>query len=183
MDIIGVDYSITSPAICVGKARDSYSRLRLFGMSDVKKRIGTFCGNIFIEEKLSDDLFHTDIEKYEFISEEVMRHVKRRNTLVVIEGYSMASTGKVFNLAENVGVLKYRLHKAGVDYIVPSPKTVKKFATGSGNADKYDMVNAFNDASGWDIRAEFQDEGKNIKAPITDVVDAYWMFRYGAASS
>ena len=30
---------------------------------------------------------------------------------IAIEGYSMGSKGKVFNIAENTGVLKYKIYK------------------------------------------------------------------------
>ncbi len=48
----------------------------------------------------------------------------------LLEGYSFGSKGKVFHIAENTGILKYKIHNMGVPLEVIPPTTVKKFATG-----------------------------------------------------
>ena len=46
--------------------------------------------------------------------------------LVVIEDYSLGSSGRTFDLAENCGLLKYFLYFLKVQYIVVSPSANKK---------------------------------------------------------
>ena len=65
-----------------------------------------------------------------------------------MEGYSFGSTGRVFNIAENTGILKYNLWAALIHFDVLAPTTVKKFATGSGSASKVDMFNQFVEENG-----------------------------------
>ena len=47
--------------------------------------------------------------------------------LVFIEGYSFGSKGQaVFQIAENCGILKYRLQQMMIDYDTVVPSVVKK---------------------------------------------------------
>lgn len=55
---------------------------------------------------------------------------------VAIEGYSFGSKGAVFNIGEHGGVLRLALKLSNRRWIVVPPQTLKKFATGSGAADK-----------------------------------------------
>lgn len=62
---------------------------------------------------------------------------------VAIEGYAFGAKGKVFHIAENTGVLKYRLHQTGIPVEVIPPSAIKKQASGKGNANKEEMYKAF----------------------------------------
>lgn len=61
-------------------------------------------------------------------------------TLATIEGYSFGSKNNQFYLGEWGGVARLCLHEAGVPYIVVPPTSLKKWTTGSGNADKIAMA-------------------------------------------
>lgn len=96
---------------------------------------------------------------------------------VAIEGYAFGAVGRVFQIAENAGLLKYKLWKEGIEYTVPAPTEIKKFATGKGNANKDMMLEAFNEETGVDIRAKLDIiKGYN---PISDIVDAYYIAKFG----
>ena len=97
---------------------------------------------------------------------------------VTIEGYSMGSKGKVFHIAENTGLLKYKLWKHNIPFDTPAPTTVKKFATGKGNAPKERMYECFEATTGWDLESLL--DCRRDKNPVSDVVDAYYMATYGA---
>jgi Holliday junction resolvasome RuvABC endonuclease subunit len=61
--------------------------------------------------------------------------------LVAIEGYSYASHGRsTVSLAELGGIVRYGLWCEGIIYIDVPPSTLKKYATGKGNADKGAML-------------------------------------------
>ena len=85
----------------------------------------------------------------------------RYRTKVFIEGYSFGfSKGQaVFQIAENCGILKYRLQMSPTmlyDTIVPS--VVKKYASGKGNADKQLMYDSFKEHTKKDLMKMFDME-------------------------
>lgn len=61
---------------------------------------------------------------------------KLRAELVVIEGYSYGSAGNAKDIVELGGALRYRMWAAGLVVLEVPPSTLKKWATGKGNADK-----------------------------------------------
>lgn len=71
------------------------------------------------------------------------RHCVDMPRLVVIEGYSMGrqsgSQGVAQQLGELGGVVRLALFEAGVPFVDVSPASLKKYATGKGNASK-DLV-------------------------------------------
>lgn len=56
-----------------------------------------------------------------------------------LEGYSIDSVNRPFDLGEVGGLVRLSLHDAGIPFIVVSPKQLKQFVTGTGNAKKEDM--------------------------------------------
>lgn len=63
--------------------------------------------------------------------------------LVVIEGYAWGAKGSsVISLGELGGVVRVALADSGFTYVEVNPSTVKKFATGKGNAKKDEMLAA-----------------------------------------
>lgn len=62
--------------------------------------------------------------------------------LVVIEGYSFNRNPSMWQLAELGGVIRYALWEVDIVPVVIPPSTLKKFATGKGNAKKEDMLAA-----------------------------------------
>ena len=60
---------------------------------------------------------------------------------VVLEGYSFGSQGRsVYQIAELGGVVRYMLWVEGMPFVDVPPGTLKKFATGKGNAQKDAMI-------------------------------------------
>ena len=86
----------------------------------------------------------------------------------------------MFQIAENGGILKYRLQKRFTcKTIVPS--VVKKLATGKGNADKQKMYEAFTKTQGVNLMKAFDQQ--TLNNPITDIVDSYYIMRAGFENS
>lgn len=92
--------------------------------------------------------------------------------LVVLEGYSMGSRGRaVFNIGEWGGVARLTIYQAGIPFVEVPPSTLKKFATGRGNAPKPDLRMELYKRSGLDVADD-------------NAVDALWLLaaareRYG----
>ncbi len=85
------------------------------------------------------------------------------------ENYAYAATGRVFNIGENTGILKYKLFQNHMMFDTVVPGTVKKFATGKGNAKKDQMRDAFVEDTGIEL-------GK-IKQ-WSDIADSYWIAKW-----
>jgi len=82
----------------------------------------------------------------------------------------------VFHIAENLGLLKYKLKIDFCwDYTLLAPSVIKKFATDKGNANKEMMLSAFQGDTGVNLAELFE---SNAKSPISDVVDAYFICKY-----
>jgi len=60
--------------------------------------------------------------------------------LVVLEGYSYESDGRLFEIGEWGGVIKVELYVRNIPLTIATPKQIKKFASGDGSADKKKMI-------------------------------------------
>ena len=94
---------------------------------------------------------------------------------MLLEDYAYAATGRVFNIGENTGILKYRLARSDINIYTVTPNEVKKFATGKGNANKELMLSNFITQTGVDVREIMDYAGEN---PISDIVDSYYICKY-----
>ena len=102
---------------------------------------------------------------------------------VFIEGYAFATSGKshVRSVAENTGLLKYKMHKIRQNFFSVPPSKIKKYATGKGNANKELMYNAFCEEplSPPNLHKYIKPKSNKLTNPTTDIVDAYWICKYG----
>ena len=176
--IIGIDYSLTSPAICVTKDF-IFENSQFYYLTNKKKYIGPMSKNIFGFEHQE---YNTPIHRFSQISDwafETIKETIHTSQKVFIEGYSFGSKGQaVFQIAENCGILKYRLQMSPTilyDTVVPS--VVKKYASGKGNADKQLMYDSFKEHTEQDLLKIF-DMGK-LNNPVTDIVDSYYIAKVG----
>jgi len=167
--IIGIDYSLTSPAVCVDGKKFYY-------LTNKKKW----------QVKISEDIIGyahkewTDpIQRFTYISDFVFDILfTTNNPSIFIEGYSFGSKGQgLFQIAENCGILKYRLQEENLPYSTVVPSVVKKGATGKGNADKDMMYEAFVKETKIDLKKLFDTE--KVGNPISDIVDSYYIQKVG----
>lgn len=179
--LAGIDYSLTSPAICIydtEKGDFSYQNTEMHFRSNLVRFDAFSEGNL---HGSNHGPWECEMDRYDDISSwalEVL--IKHQVTQVYLEGYSFGSTGRVFNIAENTGILKYNLWVDLIHCDVLAPTTVKKFATGSGRATKEDMYNQFVDENGKScLRELLSPKSKNIISPLNDVVDAYYILKCG----
>ena len=177
--IVGIDYSLNSPAICIADDNFDFNKCSFHFLTSKKKHIGKFGKNIFGYE-IKD--YNTPIERFSNISTwalDIIHKHKSNTAKVFIEGYSFGSKGQaVFQIAENCGILKYRLQMSPsilYDTIVPS--VVKKYASGKGNADKQLMYDSFKEHTKQDLLKMF-DMGK-LNNPVTDIIDSYYIAKIG----
>lgn len=82
--------------------------------------------------------------------------------LVVLEGYAYAKGNQAHQIGEWGGTARLTIHQAGIPFVEIPPATLKKYATGRGNAPKPDMRMALYKRSELDI-------------PDDNQVDAIWL--------
>ena len=175
--IIGIDYSLTSPAICITKDF-IFENSQFFFLTNKKKYIGPMSKNIFGFEHKE---YNTPIHRFSQISDwafDTIKETIHTTQKVFIEGYSFGSKGQaVFQIAENCGILKYRLQEMDIDYETVVPSVVKKGATGKGNADKDLMYESFSKETNTDLKKIFDVE--KIGNPVSDIVDSFYIAKVG----
>ena len=177
MRILGIDLSLTSPALCFFEG-DEYNinGCTFYYLTKQKKLEGTFDshgvrvrGDLFIDHEGNDILRYHAISMW--VNEWIPVHSPEH---IFLENYSYSSTGQVFNIAENTGILKYNLWKQSEKYTVIPPTVIKKMATGKGNANKALMEQSFLETTGFNIR-ELLQLSQSVSNPISDLIDAYYV--------
>ena len=171
---IGIDYSLSSPAICVCRGTFKFENCKIYYLTNVKKYEGDF-GNINGRLHLP---YTTEQQRHDQISDWALSIIDTAIGNIFIEGYSYGSKGLVFNLAENMGTLKHKLYVLNKRFQSIVPGQIKKNATGKGNADKLKMYEQFVKDTKIDLVKEF-DQTK-LNNPVTDIVDSYYIAKYGA---
>lgn len=178
--IAGIDYSLTSPAICVAEVVNNQikfenCRFHFIRQTKSQESFGVF--KLYEYPKYSNEM-----ERYIGLANwtiETIRWYNGRVECVYLEDYAFAATGRVFNIAENMGILKYKLQREKFNYVTIPPTVVKKHATGKGNANKELMYDTFLAETEVDLKEELTPRSTSITNPVSDIVDAYYICRTG----
>jgi Holliday junction resolvasome RuvABC endonuclease subunit len=171
MIISAIDYSLNGPAVCVfdTKKEFNFKSCNFYFLTDTKKYANTFMNNIHGEMFLTYD---QDCERYDSISDWVVR-VTIGSERIGLEGYAYNATGRVFHIAENTGILKYKLYQLGIPVDIIEPTKVKKLFTTKGNADKELMYKSFVQETGFELQEIITPNKTLLGSPVTDIIDAY----------
>jgi len=175
MKIAGIDYSLRCPCVCTfhyTNEEDSFQfmKCQFNFITDVIKYQSSFL-NIH-GSKYSN--WSADIQRYETLADWTIQFIADCDQ-VAIEGYSYSSSGKVFHIAENTGILKYKLYQMSNPLTVYPPTEIKKFATGKGNSDTEEMYQSFLDETLVDLRKILLYERNKIESPLSDIVDSFYI--------
>jgi crossover junction endodeoxyribonuclease RuvC len=112
-----------------------------FAMASLK-RGDDLADIVELSSKSAGQQLRPRLARYEGFIEEILEHAsERKPSIILIEGYSFASSGSVISLAE-FGILLRRALLAFTDVVEVPPSVLKKFATGKGNANKAKVVSA-----------------------------------------
>ena len=179
---VGIDYSMNSPGVCVlhGKNIDLYGFYngyrgitgKTYKLQDERLITINIISNV--------EVYKTQIERFDHLARKILAVINRvelNNPIVYIEGYSMGSRGKVFDIAENTAILKHYLYRCDMEPTAISPMEIKKFATGSGRAIKDDMHDAFVRETGLNLK-DLLTPRRKLGSPVTDLVDSFWVAKY-----
>jgi Holliday junction resolvasome RuvABC endonuclease subunit len=171
---VGIDYSLSSPSTVVIQGDTVFCLA--YGN---KKRQGVFSGAPFHVNIIEYPTFSSQQERYIKLASDTIKYIKTmtKDTKIEgirIEGYSFNSTGQVFQLAENCGVLKHMLYTNGYQFDTLPPTSLKKYATEKGNANKIAMYEAFV-KDNIDLKDLLGITLEGVGNPVSDIVDAYFL--------
>lgn len=177
ISVAGIDLSLTSPSICIFSGIEFRFDQCHFYFLTGKNNHSKFYSERLIGSFVED--YNSQEERYHKIScwalkALAMHHVSQ----VYIENYAYAATGRVFHIAENGGVLKYRLWLNRYNVFSIAPTIIKKFACGKGNAKKEDMQVAFITETNYNVKDVLGLSNKQWN-PSSDIIDSYYICKYG----
>ena len=184
--LAGIDYSLTSPAICIWKETND-NRQFSFDMCDVyyletaqRLKRATQHEILNLHTGIYPE-WETEEQRHDLLSDWTMSIIN--GCQVFIEGYAFATSGKSYvrSVAENSGLLKHKMYKVKQAFTSIPPSVIKKYATGKGNANKDLMYDAFSKECVVPVGLQKTLRPKSTKLtnPTTDIVDSYWICKYG----
>lgn len=169
MIVVGIDYSMSSPAICVHRGTEwSINNCKFYFLTSRKKFVfpsGVFHGTLHTD-------YNTQEERFDNIASWAIKNIPA-SAKIGLEGYAYASKGVVFDIGENTGLLKHKLWNKKMSFDVFSPPSIKKFATGKGNANKLAMYHSFVEETQMDISSII--ECAEGDSPMSDIIDSYYI--------
>jgi len=178
MIIAGIDYSMRSPSVCVfnGSHKESFTfeKCTFYFLTDTKRYANFFLRNIYGE---NFSTWNDETERYKSISDWVIEKVIGCEQ-IALEGYSYGSIGKVFHIAENTGILKYKIFEIGIPLEIIPPSVIKKLATGKGNADKESMHKYFEEETYYNLKNIITPKKTKIDNPVSDIIDSFYICKY-----
>jgi Holliday junction resolvasome RuvABC endonuclease subunit len=176
--LAGVDYSICSPAVAVGPASDlSFESCQFLVVNDKKPKNLSKFKNV---EIIPHPAYEFDIQRFHDNANLILQFcIHHKAEYFFIEDYAMGARGRIFNIGENGGILKHQLWIHNFPFQTYPPTVIKKFATGKGNAKKDAMWEQFVEDTGEESLYQALIGTNKLDSPVTDIVDAWYILRYG----
>ena len=192
MMIVGIDYSMTSPAVCTSPSPFHYSRCTFMFITGKQKlaiqHTPQITGKLLQPYKNPPYEYKTDykdnLDRFTKLADITVEWIMEQPTAIMmrnyvgLEGYAFGAKGQVFNIGENTGILKLKLQRVAPTVSVFAPSEIKKFATGKGNANKLLMYEAFVEETGDDLAKLFDLDPYNGESPVSDIIDSYYIAKY-----
>ena len=139
---IGIDPSITGTSITIMSEDKSFIETHFLTEVKKYKPFGPFHPTHVPDSWRNNGTEHF----YNYLTNAVVSIVQEyadKNAKISLEGYSFSSTGKVFSIAEYIGLLKHKFAIIRSWYFdVYPPAAIKKFIL-KGNSNKTDLFNNF----------------------------------------
>ena len=185
--LAGVDYSITSPAITVYE-----------GLKD-RPFSHRYCTSYYFDDRKSAPirpiapiglkpsmypLWMIPEERYDALASWAVSILATRGVeQFYLEDYvynqSKSKPGLVFNMAENVGILKNYMWLLGIKYIPVSPTELKLWVAGNGQAKKEDFEKRFVNETEIENFRFILGLTEKAGSPISDIIDSFYLAKWG----
>lgn len=94
---------------------------------------------------------------------------------VCIENYAFARPNQAHQVGELGGVVRTSLFDAGIEFVEVAPSSVKKYATGKGNASKNAMLVAAGKRLGYDGDSNDEADAMWLHALVRDALGLPWV--------
>ena len=174
MKVAGIDYSINGPGITIFEGNEFvFKNTKNYYLTNMKK-YDMDVSELNIYGELITGNFKSDFERWDFNGSWAYNIIKECD-FVYMEGYSLGSKSSMaFQIAENASIIKYKMYKNNIPFKVIPPTTIKKFASGKGNASKEIMEEAFMNETNIDLKPLFKQTKKQWN-PSGDIVDSYYI--------
>jgi Holliday junction resolvasome RuvABC endonuclease subunit len=174
MFLAGIDYSMTSPSICVfnGSKELNFDNCEFFVYTQKKPKFDRKNITFDIQEKY--DCQEDRFDKISNWSLNILKKYEVKN--LAVEGYSYGSkSNRLFDIGENGGLLKHKLWKNSIYFKIFTPSEVKKHFSGKGNSNKEKMSNALYEKENIKLH-------EDSESPVSDIIDSYAILRLLVAS-
>ena len=178
--IAGIDWSLTCPAICLYRYNMDVLApkhcLWYVNQEHITKKEKQFRSENQFSSHFFSERFVTQTaqERYYYLADWALSVLlEYKVCLVILEDYALAGKGRVFDIAESTGLLKYGLFKYDIPIRKIEPTVSKAFFTGKGNAKKVDMIQWFNNIERTNIAQQLGYNEDFTGSPISDIVDSY----------
>ena len=203
-NLVAIDFSINSPAISIYNIKDEKYSFISFGNAKTflnKKDISlsAYSGYVDLQNVIEVVRYERSKQIDDYVIDQRNKTVDAINlskivttylppdSLVAIEGFSFASQSRSFidTILFNA-ILRAEIIKLFSNIIVFSPSEIKRFATGSGTANKISMFNSFlnieNDLIKQTPFYNYCNTNQNklikkdeLKKPFDDICDSIWI--------
>lgn len=176
MKLVGIDYSLTSPAITthIG-TKWSIDNCTFYYLVGREKNMST--NKKYVSAVYPKD-YKSHEERINSLSQWALDIIEDFSPdYIALEGYAFGARGSsLFQIAENTGLLKWRLWTKKYKCEVYPPTMIKKFATTKGNANKAKMIESFQEETKINIHKVLDSKSSN---PASDIVDSYFICKKG----
>ena len=182
--LVGIDYSINSPGICVETLIENKP---FFNFFTVQKKDNKCCRKLsMLNDVQVVTLEKEDMTDFAFIDkqtdiiieciENIMALHKEKELIIGMEDYIYYSQqNSLIDIVAATTILRYKIIKKWGEGVLNlySPTNVKKVFTGNGKAKKDDMLFAYNRLRMNNPFAEWCHKLSKSQKPSEDLVDAY----------
>jgi len=180
MKICGIDPSINSTGKCLMELDNNFDivSVKLYGYNKTKSRCLTDDENVFVYSVGGLSYTKKNVLERQTIAYDLMKQDMEGVEYAAFEDYSMGSqSSSLFQIGEFVGGLKKAYYDMGIGIMKFAPKSVKRYATGSGSAGKLDMQFAYKSKFP-EFYHDLIDEiplSKSDSTPTEDLIDSFWI--------
>ena len=126
--IAGIDYTLTSPCICICEIQNEefdFKNCGFYFFAQTKHQLKISHTNLYPHSLITT--YTSDAERYNKLSNWVIDvlAINGKPRPVYLEDYAYAATGKVFHIGENTGHLKYKFWQYNVKYQIFAPTSIR----------------------------------------------------------
>lgn len=176
MTLVGIDFSIASPAVTIKKNNELFFYAIQRKDSKITRKLNML-NNVTVEICSNEGL--TPFQYYDKMTDMLVRWINSNigpNPLFAMEDYAYSAKGNsLLDLVAATTIFRYKLiKKYGEEKLnLYSPTHVKKEFTGNGKADKDMMLKKFNELKLKSPFGEWCARMDKTSKPCEDIIDSF----------